>query len=140
MIWEITEIRNSKSLNEENTDFDLEMNHPIHGWIPYTLNLDDPDDSISNEQLLSLIGSNYAAFVPPTSEEIIQEQAADARSFRSVLLENHVDPLVSNSLRWNDMTDSQRNAWTTYRQELLDITKQSGFPQNITWPTMPEET
>jgi len=140
MIWEITEIRNSKSTNEENTDFDLEINHPDFGWIPYTLNKDDPDDCVSNEQLLSLIGSNYAAFVPPTSEEIIQRQAGEARALRSLLLENHVDPLISNSLRWNDMPESERNAWTNYRQELLDISKQSGFPQNITWPQMPEET
>lgn len=140
MIWEITEIKNSKSLNEANTDFDLEIKHPDLGWLPYTLNAEDPDDSISNAQLLSLIGSNYAAFVPPTSEEIIQEQAAQARALRALLLENHVDPLVSNSLRWNDMTDSKKTEWTNYRQLLLDITKQSGFPQNITWPEMPEET
>lgn len=27
--------------------------------------------------------------------------------------------------------------WETYRQALRDITEQSGFPQNITWPMRP---
>ena len=29
--------------------------------------------------------------------------------------------------------------WTTYRQELRDITSQPGFPHNVTWPTKPNE-
>jgi len=137
-IWHIEEVRNAKSLNEENTDFDLEIKHPDFGWIPYTLHPDDPDGSISNEELLSMMGSSYAAYVPPTSEEIITQQAAAVRFQRDMLLKMHVDPIVSNNLRWTDMTDAQRTEWTDYRTALLDITDQSGFPQNVTWPTVPE--
>ena len=97
--WTIQEVKNAKSLNEDNSHFDLEMNHPEFGWIPYTLRPDDPDGSISNEELLSMIGSDYAAYVPPTSEEIIAEQVAAARAERDRQLTQNVDPLVSNSLR-----------------------------------------
>ena len=137
-IWHIEEVRNAKSLNEENTDFDLEIKHPDFGWIPYTLHPDDPDGSISNEELLSMMGSNYAQYVPPTSEETIARQREGVRFQRDMLLKMYVDPIVSNNLRWNDMTDSERKKFTDYRTALLDITKQSGFPQNVTWPTVPE--
>jgi hypothetical protein len=30
------------------------------------------------------------------------------------------------------------NEWQTYRQALRDITKQSGYPFNVVWPTQPE--
>lgn len=31
-------------------------------------------------------------------------------------------------------------AWAQYRQELRDITKQEGFPFNVTFPTPPDDT
>jgi len=30
-------------------------------------------------------------------------------------------------------------AWTTYRQQLRDVTLQPGFPWNIAWPTPPQQ-
>lgn len=40
---------------------------------------------------------------------------------------------------WTQLGDSpvDKAAWATYRQELRDLTKQSGFPWNVTWPTAP---
>ncbi len=60
-----------------------------------------------------------------------------ARSQREEILVNEVDPVVSNALRWNDMTDAKRTEWTNYRQALLDVPEQEGFPNTITWPTKP---
>ena len=140
MIFEVTEVRNAQSTNSENTSMDVEINHPQLGWIPYTINDFDPDNTISNEQLLSLIGSNYAAYVPPTSEEIIAEQAAMARGTRQEILQSFVDPYVTNNLRWQSMTDAQRQTISDYRQQLLDITEQTGWPQNVEWPTPPDTT
>ena len=56
---------------------------------------------------------------------------------RDYLLETEVDPIVSNTLRWADMTTAEQNAWSQYRTDLLNITDQSGFPHNVTWPTKP---
>ena len=41
---------------------------------------------------------------------------------------------------WTQVADApvDKTVWATYRQELRDLTKQSGFPWDITWPTQPE--
>jgi hypothetical protein len=36
------------------------------------------------------------------------------------------------------LNESQVNFWREYRQELRDITEQSGYPENINWPVKPE--
>lgn len=70
-------------------------------------------------------------------EDYIAEAPMRARSQREEILVNEVDPVVSNALRWNDMTDAKRTEWTNYRQALLDIENLEGYPDNITWPTKP---
>jgi len=39
--------------------------------------------------------------------------------------------------RWANYTDETRTAWTLYRQQLRELTTQSGFPYNLNWPTKP---
>jgi hypothetical protein len=41
---------------------------------------------------------------------------------------------------WTQVEDApvDKAIWATYRQSLRDITKQSGFPWEINWPTQPE--
>jgi len=133
----IQEIREAAALNAENTSFYVEINHPEFGWIPYTLNPDDTDQTVSNEDLLALIGSNYSAYVAPTQDELDEEAARGVRYQRDYLLTTEVDPIAGNALRWNDLADAQRLAWTQYRTDLLNIPQQAGFPGNVTWPTTP---
>ena len=69
-------------------------------------------------------------YTPPPSEEDI---AAAARAKRDALL-------VESD--WTQLADSPlsagvREAWTVYRQALRDISDQSGFPQEISWPVAP---
>lgn len=78
--------------------------------------------------------------VPLTDEEIAHgaaERIKGEREIRDKILVEEVDPIVSNALRWNDMTDAKRLEWTNYRQALLDVPAQDGYPDNITWPTKP---
>ena len=138
MSIQITEVRNARSTNAANTSIDVEINHPEYGWIPYLLTDYDTDMTINNDELLALIGSDYAAYVPPTQEELDAALAASIRGQRNNLLATEVDPLVTNPLRWAELTEAQQAAWTQYRRDLLDITAQSGFPTDITWPTKPE--
>ena len=134
----ITEVRNAQSLNIENTMFDVEINHPAFGWIAYTLNPNDTDMTIDNSVLLELIGSDYAAYVAPTQAELDAELAASLRAQRDEKLVTEVDPMVSNPLRWNDLTEAKQTEWTQYRTDLLNLPEQSGFPNTVTWPTKPE--
>lgn len=38
----------------------------------------------------------------------------------------------------NDVPEATKAAWGPYRQQLRDITLQSGFPHNIAWPKKPD--
>ena len=133
----ITEVRNARSMNETNTIMDVEINHPEHGWIPYLLTDYDEDTTVDNDAVMALIGTDFEAYVPPTQEELDAQAAAQVRHHRDMLLQNEVDPIVSNPLRWADLTTEQQNAWSAYRTALLDITDQAGFPHSVTWPTKP---
>ena len=133
----ITEVRNAQSLNAENTLFDVEINHPEHSWIPYTLNPDDTDMTVDNSVLLGLIGSDYAAYVAPTQAELDAELAANLRGQRGQKLEQEVDPIVTNPLRWGELTEAKQAEWTQYRTDLLNLPTQAGFPNTVSWPTKP---
>lgn len=50
---EITEYRNPKYNADGNID--VEIKHPEEGWIPYTLDMDDPDSTIDNAELKKLV-------------------------------------------------------------------------------------
>lgn len=130
----ITEVRNAVSLNDTNTSFELEINHPTYGWIPYALNPYDSDTTINNDDLITLIGSNFTVM---SQEEKDTRKRNIERANRDILLESEVDPLVTNSLRWAELTTEQQNAWAQYRIDLLNVPQQSGFPNTITWPTKP---
>ncbi|MDB4439177.1 phage tail assembly chaperone [bacterium] len=64
--------------------------------------------------------------------------AAGAREDRDHILTTVVDPLVSNPLRWSDLTSDKQAEWSAYRTDLLNVPQQAGFPQTVTWPTEPE--
>lgn len=36
------------------------------------------------------------------------------------------------------LTTQKQQEWADYRQQLRDITSQSGYPFNVVWPTQPE--
>ena len=58
------------------------------------------------------------------------EQAALVRNSRTEKLKDS---------DWTQIADStaDKAAWATYRQALRDITSQSGFPWEVTWPDAP---
>ena len=130
----ITNIRNAVSFNDDNTIFNVEIEHPEYGWIPYTLDPNDPDNTISNSDLMTLIGTNFTA---RTQEDKDEEATNITRDTRNILLQTEVDPLVTNPLRWAELTTEQQNAWTQYRTDLLNVPQQSGFPHDVTFPTKP---
>lgn len=71
-----------------------------------------------------------------TDDEIREYKSLKERSKRSQLL-SEMDIVVSNPLRWASMTTEQQKSWVDYRQALLDVPQQEGFPENINWPTKP---
>jgi hypothetical protein len=77
-------------------------------------------------------------WIAPSQVDVDAHQAWIVRETRSAILAQVVDPLVSNPLRWADMTAEKQGAWATYRRALLDISQQSGFPHDVVWPVAPE--
>ena len=133
----ITEVRNAQSLQPDNLRMEVDINHPDYGWIPYHLNPADTDNTINNDAVMALIGTNFTAYVPPTQAELDAEAAASVRADRDSRLEE-VDAIAGNALRWADLTSAKQAEWSTYRQALLDVPQQAGFPNSISWPTEPE--
>jgi hypothetical protein len=71
--------------------------------------------------------------IDKTADEIAQEtsnKAAKVRELRNKKLSDS---------DWTQLADStaDKAAWATYRQALRDLTKQSGFPWEVTWPDAP---
>ena len=132
----ITEVRNAASLQSDNLYMDVEINHPDYGWIPYTVDPADTDTTIANELVMALIGTDFTAYVPPTQEELDAALAAEVRADRNDRL-TEVDAVAGNALRWSALDAETQAAWAAYRQALLDVPQQAGFPHTVTWPTKP---
>ena len=132
----ITEVRNAASLQSDNLRMNVEINHPQHGWLPYTVDPADTDTTIDNNAVMALIGSNFAVYIAPTQAELDAKLADDVRSGRDYKLLT-VDQMVSNHLRWADLNADQQAAWSQYRTDLLDVPQQAGFPNTVTWPQEP---
>tara|TARA_R110000796_G_scaffold251777_2_gene384005 strand:+ start:413 stop:868 length:456 start_codon:yes stop_codon:yes gene_type:complete len=62
-----------------------------------------------------------AAYTPPADITGL-DALLGVRGRRESILTTEVDPIVTNSLRWSEMSTAEQEAWTTYRRALLDIT------------------
>lgn len=105
--------------------------------------LDKPDMVISEEEferaegLLRVIDGNIV--VGLTQQETIARDQETVRNKRNGLLESVVDKMQG-VLRWNNLTPEKQQAWTKYRQDLLDITLQPAFntePLKVIFPDRP---
>ena len=132
----ITEVRNAASLQSDNLRMNVEINHPSYGWIPYGLDPADTDTTIDNNAVLALIGTDFAAYVPPTQAELDAALAAEVRADRDERL-TEVDAIAGNALRWAELTAAKKAEWSQYRTDLLNVPHQDGFPNTVTWPTKP---
>lgn len=57
------------------------------------------------------------------NENIQKAKEKDVREYRNYLLQKEVDPIVSNPLRWNDMSEYDKTQYQEYRTYLLDWTE-----------------
>ena len=98
-----------------------------------TQNLNEVTPTFNNEKcnqswsVTEKTDAEKAAYVELVSNEI--------REQRNQLLVENVDKF--NAVRWAVLTPEQQQQWIDYRQALLDIPEQSGFPFNIIWPNTP---
>ena len=121
--------RNAKYIDSDGQIIDCELNHPVYGWIPYTLDPNDTDMTVNNNDLLADMARNndVADFV--FIGRTVEEKEQDIRYLRNALL-FETDWMASQD---RTMSDAER----TYRQALRDITGQETFPYSVIWPTKP---
>jgi hypothetical protein len=104
--------------------------------------------SVSNTQVLEedppVFSAEYQRWtqvwrVRDMTEEEVQQRndskALEIRTERNNKLKDTVDRI--NPMQWEAMTDEQKHAQRTYRQALLDVPQQAGFPWTIEWPEQP---
>ena len=69
------------------------------------------------------------------NQQTTEQLAAKLRVRRDAALIKHCDRM--SPLRWESLSDSEKTAWREFRQALLDLPEQPGWPTDITWPEKP---
>jgi len=62
-------------------------------------------------------------------------KSMQVRNERDYKIRTEVD--VYNPIRWESLTEEQKQLLRVYRSELLDVPQQAGFPWEVVWPTRP---
>lgn len=85
------------------------------------------------------IGDPFGDAVELTDEEydklVLERAIKEIRRERDELLRKIVDAM--NPMRWEALSAAEQQAYRDYRQALLDVPQQEGFPENIIWPIEP---
>ena len=96
----------------------------------YKYDLYTLDKVIFRDNLEDMISNNLAEWLNKAKEYDYNKCAKEIRAKRDRLL---------NETDWTQMTDtalseSKKEAYRVYRQELRDVPEQEGFPYNVIWP------
>lgn len=126
---------NPKWVDEAHTSINLTVNFEEIGTVPFTATPNDTEEHGRDIYAKAVAGEFgvISEWTPPTTDELAQQ----ARWKRSGLLQE-LDSIVGNPLRWASFSAEQQTAWANYRQALLDVPQQPGFPNTINWATKPE--
>ena len=124
-----------KFSNFEETLIDVIWEHPDHGDIPFTASKDDTEAHGREIYQLALAGKfgKVSPYDGPSPED---QAAASIRTQRDGLL-SELDIIVSNPLRYAKFSEEEKSQLAAYRQALLDVPQQEGFPNEIEWPVNP---
>lgn len=60
--------------------------------------------------------------------EITTLKSVEKRLIRDTYLKQYVDPIVSNALRWQDLSNAEKAAIENYRLYLLNLPQSENFP------------
>ena len=107
------DIRNAQ-FNAAGT-IDCEIDHPRHGWIPFTA---DPNDvEPLGAQVFEAVKDIAAPYIPPpepTPEEILAAELAAAQANRQAAYAQEADPLF---FKWQ-AGEGTKEEWEAKREEI----------------------
>lgn len=130
----MTTYRNAKYIKSNNSLIDLEINHTVHGWIPYTLDANDTEAEVNSQDLWDeVVAGSVTAYAAPSDSVLY----AELRSTRDTLLADSDWTQVGDLVSSGAMTADKLAEWKTYRQSLRDLPANTSDPSSITWPTKP---
>ena len=122
----------------------IDCNNQIIGWYNDEAHdtIPEPNIEVTEGQWSNALDNDHNKIYGDGSTEKVdfrtnEEKTVDVRAYRDLLLSIDVDPIVSNALRWADLSTTKQDEWKAYRQALLDVPAQSSFPDSVTWPTKP---
>lgn len=97
-----------------------------------------PSGTVEVEQRPSHLHTHRnGLWIAPTDAVYDEYLSKEVRAQRDLLLVK-TDKVISNPLRWADLSEEKKEEWALYRRALLDITETSGFPRTVVWPTQPQ--
>jgi len=121
----------------------VDNNGQILGWYDQEIHTDipEPNVEVSEEVWQNSINHSHNTIIDGVTSQVdhrsTEQKASDARMYRDQLLQTEVDPVVTNPLRWAELSSTEQQAWADYRTALLDVPQQASFPEDIVWPTKP---
>jgi len=121
----------------------VDNNGQILGWYDQEIHTDipEPNVEVSEEVWQNSINHSHNTIIDGVTSQVdhrsTEQKASDARMYRDQLLQTEVDPVVTNPLRWAELSSTEQQAWADYRTALLNVPQQVSFPEDIVWPTKP---
>lgn len=98
----------------------------------------DATQYIENQQIVNMPPKpNGAAYFDYTTKQWVLDyptEENEVKAKRDALLYQSDWTQIPN----NPLTPEKQQEWAVYRQQLRDVTQQSGYPFNVVWPTQPE--
>ena len=101
------------------------------------ITVEERDAALEEQAVGKILCVENGKIVPRMYTELAWASAAAVRATRDSLLVKHVDRF--NAIRFGSLNVAEQKAWIEYRQALLNVPQQEGFPFDISWPTPPEE-
>lgn len=85
----------------------------------------------TSEDIIQIDGLLYRE--SEAGELLAEKQREEVRRLRNIYLTNYVDVIVTNPLRWVELSESDKQQIIDYRRYLLDYTNNKNW-----WQTMPQ--
>lgn len=127
-------VSNARWDNKDHTSFTAIISHDLYGTLPYSVCLDSDDESEVYKELISSYHSGKLEIEDADLCKLNSEKEAEIRYLRNMRLRDTDCYMLCDY----PISTYNKEEIKIYRQKLRDITKQSGFPDNVVWPEIPK--
>jgi hypothetical protein len=127
-------VKNPQWANFEQSQIRCEVDFDalLEEFVPFTA-VASGDYPHTHEIFARCVAGEFGEIAPytPPADITGEDALIVVRGQRDHLLATKVDPVVTNPLRWADLSAEQQQAWADYRRALLDITSTYPNPSYV---------